>query len=158
MLSYDPILCTFHLSNLSKWKATGLDGISFRLLRECPDLISESLTLIFNLSINTGIFPEEWKYAKVIPIHKHGKRNCTDSYRPISIIPVVAKVFERIIYNQLSLIFSENRLLNNCQSGFRGVHSTVTALLEATSEWAYNIDSGKVNAVMFLDLKKLLTQ
>ena len=144
----------FHLSNLSKSKATGLDGISARLLRECPDLISESLTLIFNRSINTGIFPDEWKYAEVIPIHKHGKRNCTDNYRPISIIPVVAKVFERIIYNQLSLFFSENRLLNNCQSGFRGLHSTVTALLEATNEWAYNIDSGKVNAVMFLDLKK----
>ena len=144
----------FHLSNLSKSKATGLDGISARLLRECPDLISESLTLIFNRSINTGIFPDEWKYAKVIPIHKHGKRNCTDNYRPISIIPVVAKVFERIIYNQLSLFFSENGLLNNCQSGFRGLHSTVTALLEATNEWAYNIDSGKVNAVMFLDLKK----
>ena len=99
-------------------------------------------------------FPDEWKYAKVIPIHKHGKRDCTDNYRPISIIPVVTKVFERIIYNQLSLFFSENRLLNNCQSGFCGLHSTVTALLEATNEWAYNIDSGKVNAVMFLDLKK----
>ena len=142
------------MSNLSKSKATGLDGISARLLRECPDLISESLTLIFNRSINTGIFPDEWKYAKVIPIHQHGKRNCTDNYRPISIIPVVAKVFERIIYNQLSLFFCENRLLNNCQSGFRGLHSTVTALLEATNEWAYNIDSGKINAVMFLDLKK----
>ena len=49
---------------------------------------------------------------------------------------------------------SYSRLLNNCQSGFRGLHSTVTALLEATNEWAYNINSGKVNAVMFLDLKK----
>ena len=57
-------------------------------LLECPDLISESLTLTFNRSINTGIFPDEWKYAKAIPIHKHG--NCTDNYRPISIIPVVA--------------------------------------------------------------------
>ena len=59
-----------HLSNLSKTKATGLDGISSRLVRECPDLISESLTLIFNRSINTGIFPDEWKCAKVILIHK----------------------------------------------------------------------------------------
>ena len=59
----------FHLSNLSKSKATGLDGISSRLLRERPDLISEYLTLIFNRSINAGIFPDEWKYAKVIPIH-----------------------------------------------------------------------------------------
>ena len=65
---------------------------------------------------------------------------------------MVAKVFERIIYNQLSPFFSENRLLNKCQSRFRGLHSTVTALLEATNELAFNIDPGKVNTVMFLDL------
>ena len=52
------------------------------------------------------------------------------------------------------MFFSESGLLNNCQSGFRGLHSTVTALLEATNKWAYDIDSGKVNAIMFLDLKK----
>ena len=57
------------------------------------------------------ILPDEWQYGKVIPIHKHGKPNYTENYPPISIIPVVAKVFERIIYNQLSLFFSENRLL-----------------------------------------------
>ena len=90
----------FHLSNLSKSKETSLDRISSKLLRKCSDLISESLTLIFNRSINTGIFPNEWKYGKVIPFHKHGNRNCTDNYRPISIIPVVVKAFETI-YNQL---------------------------------------------------------
>ena len=66
----------------------------------------------------------------------------------------MAKVFERIIYVQLYLFLSENNLLTNCQSGFRGLHSTVTALLEATNDWAYNIDHGSVNAVLFLDLKK----
>lgn len=142
------------LSQLSRSKATGLDKISSRLLRECSDLIAESLSLIFNRSIITGIFPNEWKCAKVVPIHKQGKRNCLDNYRPISIVPVVAKVFERIIYDQVQLYLSENKLLTNCQSGFRGLHSTVTALLEATNEWAYNIDNGNVNAVMFLDLKK----
>ncbi len=142
------------LSTLSISKATGLDKISSRLIRECSDLIAESLCLIFNRSITTGIFPNEWKCAKVIPIHKQGKRNCVDNYRPISIVPVVAKVFERIIYDQLYTFISESKLLTNYQSGFRGLHSTVTTLLEATNEWAYNIDSGNVNAVMFLDLKK----
>ena len=122
------------LSKLSRSKATGLDIISSRLLPECPDLIAESLSYIFNRSIVTGIFPDEWKYAKVVPIHKQGKRNCPDNYRPISIVSVVAKVFERIIYDQLYLFLSENNLLTNCQSGFRGLHSTVTALLEATND------------------------
>ena len=142
------------LSTLSRSKATGLDKISSRLLRECSDLITESLCLIFNRSITSGIFPHEWKCAKVVPIHKQGKRNCVDNYRPISIVPVVAKVFERIIYDQVHSFISENRLLTNCQSGFRGLHSTVTALLDTTNEWAYNIDNVNVNAVMFLDLKK----
>ena len=142
------------LSKLSKSKATGLDKISCRLLRECSDLIAESLSLIFNRSIIMGIFPNEWKCAKVVPIHKQGKRNCVDNYRPISIIPAVAKVFERLIYDQVFQYITEKKILINCQSGFRGLHSTVTSLLEATNEWAYNIDHGNVNAVMFLDLKK----
>ena len=77
-----------------------------------------------------------------------------NNYRPISIIPVVAKVFERIICNQAYTFLTNNNILSNCQSGFRCLHSTVTALLEATNDWAYNIDCGNVNSVVFLDLKK----
>ena len=142
------------LDKLCKSKATGLDKISAKLLRYCPDLLSESLTVIFNCSINTGIFPDEWKCSKVIPLFKHGERRDLNNYRPISIIPVVAKVFERIIYDQIYAFLTDNNLLCNSQSEFRCLHSTVTALLESTNNWAYNIDQGRVNAVVFLDLKK----
>ena len=131
-----------------------MDRISARLLRECPDLIANSLCKIFNCSINTGVFPEEWKRSKVIPFFKQGERNDVNNYRPISIIPVVAKVFGRIIYDQFKVFIGENNLLFKNQSGFRSLNSTVTALLEATNDWAYNIDCGNVNAVVFLDLKK----
>ena len=144
------------LSKLSKSKATGLDRISARLLRECPDLIADSLCLIFNHSINSGVFPDEWKCSKVIPLFKQGERHDPNNYRPISIIPVVAKVFERIIYDQVKAFIDENKLFFKSQSGFRSLHSTVTALLEATNDWAYNIDCGNINAVVFLDLKKSL--
>jgi len=147
------IVCSL-LDKLCKSKATGLDKISAKLLRYCPDLLSESLTVIFNCSINTGIFPDEWKCSKVIPLFKHGERWDLNNYRPISIIPVVAKVFERIIYDQIYAFLIDNNLLCNNQSGFRCLHSTVTALLESTNSWAYNIDHGQVNAVVFLDLKK----
>ena len=139
------------LSKLCKTKATGLDKISAKMLRLCPNLIAECLCVIFNRSINTGIFPDEWKCTKVIPLHKKGDRRDLDNYRPISIIPVVAKVFERIIYNQVYAFVIDTKVLSNCQSDFR---STVTALLEATNTWPLNIDRGSVNAVVFLDLKK----
>jgi sarcosine oxidase/L-pipecolate oxidase len=63
-------------------------------------------------------------------------------------------MFERIIYDQVYAYLTDNNLLSNCQSGFRTLHSTVTALLEATNNWSCNIDRGNVNAVVFLDLKK----
>ena len=77
-----------------------------------------------------------------------------NNYRPISIIPVVAKVFERINYDQAFAYVTEHNLTSSHQSGFRRLHSTVTALLGATDSWAFNIDRGNVNAVVFLDLKK----
>ena len=142
------------LSKLCKSKATGLDKISARLLLESADLIANSLCSIFNRSINSGVFPDEWKCCKVIPLFKQGACSDLNDYRPISIIPVVAKVFERIIYNQIYDYLTKNGLLSDQQSGFRSLHSTVTALLEVTNDWAYNIDKGTVNAVVFWDLKK----
>ena len=85
---------------------------------------------------------------------KQDARNELNNYRPISVISVIAKVFERIIYNQLYTYMIENDVMVKHQWGFRSLHSTVTALLEATDTWAYNIDRGNVNAVIFLDLKK----
>ena len=89
-----------------------------------------------------------------MPVFKQGDRADLDNYRPISIIPVVAKVFERIIYDQLYAYLMVNNLLSTHQSGFRSLHSTVTSLLEATDDWAFNLNQGNVNAVVLLHLKK----
>ena len=132
-------------SKLSKSKATDLDKISARLLRECSDVISNFLCLIFNRSISTGIFPDEWKCAKVLPLFKQGCCSELNNYRPVSIIPIVAKVM---------MYITNHNLISNCQSGFRSLHSTATTLLETVDSWAYNTDRGCVNAVVFLDLKK----
>ena len=102
------------LSKLSKTKATGLDKISARLLRDCADLIAIPLCAIFNQSITFGDFPDEWKLSKVIPLFKQGKRSDLNNCRPISIVPIVAKVFERIIYDQLYSYLTENNLISSC--------------------------------------------
>ena len=109
-----------------------------RLLRECADLVASSLCAIFNRSIVSGVFPTEWKSTKVIPLSKQGERSDLNNYRPISIIPVVAKVFERIVYNQFYEYLTENNQISCNQSGFRSLHSTATALVETTGNWAFN--------------------
>ena len=101
--------------------------ISAPLLKECADLIADSMCFIFNQSIRSGIFPQEWKCAKVIPLFKEGNRSDLNNYRPISIVPIVPKVFERIIYDQVYGYLTENNLIPSHQSGFRSVHPTVTA-------------------------------
>ena len=76
------------------------------------------------------------------------------SYRPISVLPSIARVFERILFEQIYRHLSNNKLLYSRQSGFRSLHSTVSALLDMTNDWCFNIDRGMVNGVLFLDLKK----
>ena len=142
------------LSRINERKAPGLDNIPNKLIKIAAEIISPSLTEIFARSISTGIFPSEWKTARVSPIFKKGKKNDPNNYRPISVIPAVAKIFEKVIFEQLYNYFNINRLLTHCQSGFRSLHSTLTALLEATSNWSVNIDSGLLNGVIFIDLKK----
>ena len=101
--------------------------------------------MIFNQSFRTGIFPDEWKLATVSPLFKNkkgNKRNNHDHYHPISILPVVAKVSERIVYNQLYNYLTKNNLLTKKQSCFRTNHSTVTSLLHTTNEIYTNADNG----------------
>ena len=89
-----------HLNRLSKPKATGLDIISAKLIRECADIISGPLCDLFNKSLMSGIFPGDWKCARVTPLFKQGESSDLNNYRPISVISLVAKVFERIVHDQ----------------------------------------------------------
>ena len=124
-------------------------------MRECADLISVSLCDLFNKSLLSGIFPDDWKRASVTPLFKQGDASDLNNYRPISVISVsITKVFERIVYYQLYIFLSNEDIISTHQSSFRSLHWTVTALLETTDNWAFNIDRGNVNAVVFLDLKE----
>ena len=88
-------------------------------------LISDLLTLIFNQCITLSCFPDESKTAKVIPLYKNGQRNIPGNYRPISVLPAISKIMERILGNQLSSYWTKSELLSNSQFGFRKFHSTV---------------------------------
>ena len=142
------------LRKIDEKKATGLDMIPSKLLKMAASIVAPSLTAIFTKSILTGIYPTEWKTARVTPVFKKGVKSDLNNYRRISVIPVVSKVFEKIVYDLLYQYLNDNKLLSSCQSGFRSLHSTLTALLEATNSWSVNIDNGFLNGVVFIDLKK----
>ena len=95
-------------------------------------IISESLSIIFNKSLISGIFPDDLKNARVTPIFKSGERSDVNNYRPISVLSVIAKVFEKIVFKQFYEYLSDNNLLSQNQSGFRPRHSTLTALHKDT--------------------------
>ena len=142
------------LHGLVASKASGMDGISAKVLKIAAPVIAPSLALIFNQSISTGIFPSDWKIARVTPIFKTGAKHDMENYRPISVISIVSKIMEKLIYNQLYDYLINSNLLSNSQHGFRPCHSTTTALLDITNRWYQSIDVGQLNGVVLLDLKK----
>ena len=89
------------LSSLNPCKSTGIDKIPAKIIRIASPIIANSLTKIFNRAISNESIPSEWKVARVMPLHKKGLRNQLNNYRPISILPIVSKVFEKLIHEQL---------------------------------------------------------
>ena len=116
-------------------KATGLDRIPCKLF---SSIVGPSLAYIFKSWIDAEIFPNEWKIANVSPLLKTGSKPELGNYRPISVLPLVSKIFQKYFYRQLYHYLQDNSLLNMYQSGFRSMHNTLTVLLETTNNWSIN--------------------
>ena len=123
------------LSKLKNGKAVGIHNIPNKSLKLSKDIISNSLADIFNASIINNIFPVDLKIGRVTPLFKGDSREDLNNYRPITVLPTIARVFERLIYDQLYAYFTENSLLGSQQWGFRSLHSAVLALNKATDSW-----------------------
>ncbi len=111
-------------------KATGMDGISVKILKISCNQILAPLFYTINLSFNTSNVPSAWKAAKVIPVYKAGDREDTNNYKPISVLTVVSKIVERYVHGSLYAFLNDLNLTTTCQSGFRKCHSTATALVK----------------------------
>ena len=116
--------------------------------------LSSSITLIINQSLNTGIFPERLKIAKVIPIYKKDDAKMFENYRPISILPAISKILEKTIFNQLHDYFQDNKLYCKNQYGFRRNHSTEYAALELIDRVILDMDKSEIPFSIFIDLSK----
>ena len=137
------------LAILDELKATGPDKISGKLLKMVAPSIAPSLMSLFDHSILSGQFPSEWMEANVSPIPKSCEKDLMSNYCPVSIIPVLAKVFEGLIHHQVYEYLEQNGLLKDVQSGFRQNRSTQDILMGTVA-----LDQGKDLAVVMIDLSK----
>ena len=141
--SFQPIDNTVTLQLLSKLTAThscGHNNISNTVLKYISNEISECITLIVNQSIMTGIYPDKLKVAKVVPIFKKEHKLQLKNYRPISVLPVISKIFENVLLTQLVKYFTTNNLLSSQQYGFRSNRSTDLAALELMDRYIKKYD------------------
>ncbi len=142
------------IDKLSPKTSFGFDGLSSKLLKSIKSAVIKPLTIIINQMINTGIFPDKLKIAKIVPIYKKDDETQFTNYRPISLLPVISKIFEKIIFKQLYQFFLDNKLLYNSQYGFREGHSTEYAALELVDRITLEMDSMNTPVNIFLDLSK----
>ncbi len=131
-----------------------LDPIPSHLLQAISPALLPALTHIINTSFLTGIFPTAFKQARVTPLLKKLTLNTSlfENYRPISLLPFIAKTLERVVFNQVSLFLSQNNKLDTKQSGFRSGHSTETALLSVTEALRIAKANSKSSVLILLDL------
>ena len=142
------------IKQLNSKSSSGNDGISTNILKKLEPLLSKSLALIINQSLNTGIFPERLKLAKITPVHKKDDVYSLGNYRPISILPSISKVFEKAVFDQLYSYFSQNAYFCKNQYGFRKQHSTEHAILELVDRITLELDNGNTPMAIYLDLSK----
>jgi hypothetical protein len=121
--------------------ATGYDNLPINIIKDCIDLISIPLTHLVNLSISSGIFPDQLKIARIVPIFKTGDRQIFSNNRPISILPIFSKVFEKIVSIHLINYMDRLHILVDNQFGFRSGH--------LTSSWFKSYFSNRLQFVQF---------
>ena len=116
------------------------------------DISANFISLHFNYCIDTGEFPQEFKNADIIPVHKKNEKSDKTNYRPVSILPKLSKIYEKLIYDQLYDYFDKILLLSQC--GFRKGHSSENCLLAMLENFKKSEDDGNEVEALLTDLSK----
>jgi len=135
-------------------KSYGLYWCPVNILKLSKDIICKPLTKIFNTSIQTGQFPAKLKTSKIVPIYKSNDEMDPNNYRPIALLSVFNRLFEKLMYNRLSNYIDVNNLLINEQYGFRTSHSTSHAILDIITTIQRNMDNKLFSCAVFIDFQK----
>ena len=142
------------LKNINPSKAAGLDNIAGRFLKEGATVLAIPVTQICNLSILTSVFPNKCKQAKLKPLFKKGITTEPKNYRPISLLPLISKIIEKVIHDQTQKYLDEKNILYTYQSGFRPNHSTNSCLSYLTNKVQQGFDRGMLTGMVLIDLQK----
>ena len=144
------------LKVLKSNKAHGPDEISVAMIKLCSESICLPLQIIFQDIIESGSFPDQWKEANVTPVHKKKDKQTVSNYRPISLLPLFAKVFERIVFKNLYNFLISNKLITKNQSGFTPGDSGTNQLLSLINDIHKAFDDNRCLEVrsVYLDMSK----
>ncbi|KAA3678006.1 uncharacterized protein DEA37_0008956 [Paragonimus westermani] len=142
------------LLGLNTKKSPGADEITPLILKQCARSLYTSLTDLFNLSLNCSMVPMDWKCGTITPIFKGGDRSDVSNYRPVTLLPVISKVLERLVANKLTKHLEGNNILSIAQHGFRKSHSCLSNLLLTLDDWTLAIDNGNPIHACYLDMSK----
>ena len=142
------------IRNLPNKRSSGHDDIDNVLLKEIAMTISNPLTKLFNESLSSGIFPDIFKLAEVIPLHKNGPRDQITNYRPILLLMTISKILEKIFYTRMYNFLTNSNQLYQSQYGFRAKHSCDHAVGELLSDIVKNLELNKPTVCLYLDLSK----
>ena len=139
------------INDLNANKSSDIYDISPKFVKSAGTAVSNLLTVIFNRSIIEGNFPEGMKTAKVIPLHKGGSQLQVTNFRPISLLPIFSKIFEKLMYNRLLDFFNKHNIITNTQFGFQKNKSTELAVASITSKITNALENKEVAYCIFLD-------
>ncbi|XP_065665719.1 uncharacterized protein LOC136087141 [Hydra vulgaris] len=142
------------VSLLKPNKSLGFDDISSNVIIKSIKQITIPLLHIFNLSLKQGVFSDNLKIAKVIPVLKSGDPSDVTNYRPISILSCFSKILERVMYNRLYSFLNVNNILFHKQFGFKSGHSTDHAITHLVHDIFKGFDEDKYTLGVFIDLSK----
>ena len=135
-------------------KAGDIYGMNNKLLKIGADEITINLTKIFNFSISLGQFPDKLKVSMIIPIHKGDSKCKTGNYRPISLLPIIGKILEKIMFSRVYNFIQKTEIITKSQYGFQKDKSTEDALMELHTKVIDAFENKKVAYGIFLDFAK----
>ena len=142
------------LKNVEVTKTAGIHQTSGKFLKDRARILAKPINELCNLSMVLGSFPDAFKIAKVMPLFKKGSKTDPSNYRPISLLPLLSKVFERFVLNQTEEFLSLNKVLYDYQSGFRKNYSKDTCLYFLNDKILKGFDDVLVTGMILINFQK----